>query len=109
VVRRENAALTHEAYTSIQPDESPPGAANYDFFYLTIIMIIIMTFRCGYYTARLLRVTFTVEMGFHSSSSSLRIYTSWIYSVVVTSQSKQEVPAAPVSPLPQVPGCSLQV
>jgi len=23
VVRRENAALTHEAYTSIQPEESP--------------------------------------------------------------------------------------
>jgi len=26
VVRRENAALTNEAYTSIQPEESPPGA-----------------------------------------------------------------------------------
>jgi len=25
MVRRENAALTHEAETSIQPDESPPG------------------------------------------------------------------------------------
>ncbi|TNN33741.1 hypothetical protein EYF80_056097 [Liparis tanakae] len=25
VVRRENAALTHEASTSIQPEESPPG------------------------------------------------------------------------------------
>jgi len=25
VVRRENAALTHEAYTSIQPEELPPG------------------------------------------------------------------------------------
>jgi len=25
VVRRENAALTHEAWTSIQPEESPPG------------------------------------------------------------------------------------
>jgi len=25
VVSRENAALTHEAYTSIQPGESPPG------------------------------------------------------------------------------------
>jgi len=25
VVRRENAALTHEAETSIQPEESPPG------------------------------------------------------------------------------------
>jgi len=24
VVRRENAALTHEAYASIQPEESPP-------------------------------------------------------------------------------------
>jgi len=25
VARRENAALTHEAETSIQPDEAPPG------------------------------------------------------------------------------------
>jgi len=25
VVRRGNAALTHEAYTSIQPEEAPPG------------------------------------------------------------------------------------
>jgi len=25
VARRENAALTHETYTSIQPEESPPG------------------------------------------------------------------------------------
>jgi len=25
VVRRENAALTHEAYTSIQPEEMTPG------------------------------------------------------------------------------------
>jgi len=25
VARRENAALTHEASTSIQPEESPPG------------------------------------------------------------------------------------
>jgi len=25
VVRRKNAALTREAYTSIQPEESPPG------------------------------------------------------------------------------------
>jgi len=25
VVRRDNAALTHEAYTSIQPEESPSG------------------------------------------------------------------------------------
>jgi len=25
VVGRENAALTHEAYTSIQPEESPPS------------------------------------------------------------------------------------
>jgi len=25
VVRGENAALTHEALTSIQPEESPPG------------------------------------------------------------------------------------
>jgi len=25
VVRRQNAALTHEAYTSIQPEESPRG------------------------------------------------------------------------------------
>jgi len=25
VVRRENAASTHAAYTSIQPEESPPG------------------------------------------------------------------------------------
>jgi len=25
VVRRENATLTHKAYTSIQPEESPPG------------------------------------------------------------------------------------
>jgi len=25
VISRENAALTHEAYTSIQPEESPPG------------------------------------------------------------------------------------
>jgi len=25
VVRRENAALTYEPYTSIQPEESPPG------------------------------------------------------------------------------------
>jgi len=25
VFKRENAALTHEAYTSLQPEQSPPG------------------------------------------------------------------------------------
>jgi len=28
LVRRENAALTHEAYASIQPEESPPGGQD---------------------------------------------------------------------------------